>query len=178
MTDVVIHLLAWFSASADIEALRTTAPEPISREVAAEHLAAARAAGAELDVDPDLLLSIAAHESRYTDARTPENGGAMESCGPMTPEPLARCPRRASTHDGYRAGARHLRGWISATRGNVRRALLGYAGGYRLLSACDAGPVIVTRRGRQLDVCNTPDVFLAGAARIRRARERARAALW
>lgn len=177
MTEVVIQLLAWFSASADIEALRTTAPEPIGRDVAAEHLAAARVAGAELDVDPDLLLSIAAHESRYTNARTPENGGTMESCGPMTPEPLARC-RRASTYDGYRAGAAHLRGWLAATRGNMRRALVGYAGGYRLLAACDAGPVIVTRRGKQLDVCNTPDVFLAGAARIRRARERARSALW
>lgn len=174
MLDIVLHLaiaLGLGPAPSDVEALRRTASEPLLAQVAAEHLTAARAAARQYGVDADLLLSIAWHESRYTDATTPEIGGRV-SCGALTPTPVARC-----YHDGvlidYLRGAEHLAGWIAAARGNLRAALLGYAGGYALLRACASGPVLRDRSGGQLDLCGTPDVFLWRARWIRREMTRA-----
>jgi soluble lytic murein transglycosylase-like protein len=128
---------------------------------AVQHLRAARVAAVVVDVDPDLLLSIAHHESRYSATEaTPEVGGRV-SCGVMTPEPVAACGA-ATMLDGYLAGARHLRGWLDACHGDQRCALTGYAGGYRLIAICrdDA-----TRRA-----CAVADAFLNRAAWIRKAR--------
>lgn len=174
MIDIALHLLIAIGlgpSPSDVEALRRTAPEPISAEVAAEHLLAARMASTAYGVDADLTLSIAAHESRYdAGAVTPEIGGKV-SCGSMTPTPIARC-----TNDGvlagYLRGADHLAGWIAAAHGDVRVALLGYAGGYALIHACAEGPVLRDRRGGQVDLCATPEVFLWRARWIRRERTR------
>lgn len=172
MLDLALRLaiaLGLGPSSADVEALRRTAPEPISEEVAAQHLLAARIASTIYGVDSDLTLSIAAHESRYdADAVTPEIGGKV-SCGAMTPVPMAKCSDRGILA-GYLRGAEHLAGWMRAAHGDVHAALLGYAGGYTLLRACAAGPVLRDRRGGQVDLCGTPDVFLWRARWIRRER--------
>jgi len=169
---VILVLLAMILSSPDdAEALRRTAPEPIELAVAAENLAAARAAGALVDVDPDLLLSVAAHESRYHgDAVGPESGGRV-SCGIMTPTPVASCSRQ-TVLEGYLAGARHLRTWVNATR-SLHAALLGYAGGYALIGACARGPVL-RKTGRHDDLCLTPEVFLWRRDWIRRERTKPR----
>lgn len=167
--DLFLHIviaLGLGPSPADIEGLRRTAPEPITAEVAAEHVLAARVVAAARGLDPDLILSIGAHESNYTDAVSHESGGRA-SCGPMTPTPTARCSH-AGVLVGYARGAEHLAGWLRAEHGSLRLALLGYAGGYALLRSCAAGPVVVSRRGGELDLCRTPEVFLARAAWIRR----------
>jgi hypothetical protein len=145
------------------EGARRTAPTYLTDVTALEHALAASTAARVWNVDPALLLSIAWHESRYEVTEvTPEVGGRV-SCGVMTPEPVARCSREGLV-DSYLRGARHLAQWLSAMHGNLRAALGGYAGGYRLLAFCaDGGEA----RG-----CHVADVFLGRAAMIR-ARHRA-----
>lgn len=145
-----------------------TAPAQLTEAAALEHAHAALTAGLMFDVDPALLLAIAHHESRYdATARTREPGGKW-SCGVMTPVPQASGACTVSTViAGYLAGAAHLRTWLDAARGDVRLALVGYAGGYALIGRCRRGPVIVARGPRTKDVCRTPEVFLARARRIR-----------
>jgi hypothetical protein len=167
MSTVIILLGLLFRH--DGEMLASTAPEPISTVDAAQHVAAARIAAARYHVDADLLLSIAAHESRYeTHALTLEVGGKM-SCGVMTPVPMATCDGEIDELLGYDAGARHLREWLDATHNDVRQALLGYAGGYRMIAACKLGPVYRTT-GLHQDLCTIADVFLWRATVIRVAR--------
>lgn len=139
-------------------ALRT-APEYLTPATAMQHALAAQVAARTSSLpNPSLLLSIAWHESRYgVDVRTPEVGG-RESCGVMTPTPVARC-HHESLVDSYIAGARHLETWMVAMHGDVRAALTGYAGGYRLLATCATGSDV---RG-----CHVADVFLERARRIR-----------
>lgn len=153
---------------AEARALRSWDPVDLTDASAAAHLAAARSAAVAEGVDPYLLLYIAWHESRFNPReRTPESGG-RESCGVMTPFPRARCARRPLVGQ-YLAGAKHLRGWFDACRGNARCALLGYAGGYRLIRACRRGPMR-RRRGRAVvDLCDTAWLYLHGAREIRRA---------
>jgi hypothetical protein len=106
-------ILGLLTSSADAQALRSTAPQDLPTiDVAREHLADARLAAVVYRVDHALVLSIAWHESRYTDAATPEAGGRV-SCGAMTPEPTSHCS--GSLLDGYLAGAKHLRGWLDVT---------------------------------------------------------------
>jgi soluble lytic murein transglycosylase-like protein len=164
-------MLLLFSAPTDASALRDTAPMYLTTATAARHLAAARVAGGIYDVDPDLLLSVAWHESRYvTDTITPERGGKM-SCGAMTPEPIrdvAACRvATSSVLAGYIAGARHMRAWIDACHDNLHCALTGYAGGYYLIAECKRDP--------SPKACGTWDVFLTRAARIRDHRAHLRA---
>lgn len=161
-------VFAFLVDRADAEALRATAPLYLTTDTAAENLTAARIAAAITDTDPDLLLSIAWHESRYESTQvTPEVGGKV-SCGAMTPEPThdrtACRDATSSLVSGYLAGARHLRVWLDASHGNIKTALTGYAGGYRLIAAC--------RRGERVHGCATPDVFLGRAQRIRDRRHR------
>lgn len=153
----------------DAESLRRTAPADLSLAGACANLAAARAAGAELAVDPDLLLAVAHHESRYQAGAVTAEPGRKVSCGVMTPEPLRTC-RPSTLERGYLDGARHLRGWLDACRGRLRCALTGYAGGFRLVSACARGPVVSHRRLGDLDLCRTADVFLRRARLIRESR--------
>lgn len=154
--------LFWPSAR-DSEALRQSAPYYLTQETAEEHLAAARVAAFVYNLDADLLLSIAHHESRYTvDEKTPEVGGKV-SCGLMTPIPHrnpSTCPEPDDPFiDGYLDGANHLRGWYTACGNRRRCALLGYAGGYALIRACAKGPVL--RNGTDGDdLCRTPEVFM------------------
>lgn len=159
-------------ADVDADAFRTTAPRHLTLESAREHLWAATVAALAFDEDRDVLLSIAHHESNYEHQAVtvePEIGtGRRVSCGVMTPEPIASCPRGMTVLSGYLAGARHLRAWLDAYRGNLHAALLGYAGGgeHGLVGACRRGPVII-RPG--VDACGTARVFLWRAALIRRA---------
>ncbi len=165
---MAIHLLvAWTSPLAtDLAAgVRRTAPY-MAPEDAHAHATAAVIAGIAYDVDPAVLLAIGWHESRYDHAAVTVEEGGKVSCGVMTPEPIARCPSKPSLAAGYLAGAAHLRTWIDASRGNLVRALLGYAGGYRLIARCAQGPVVVTRGPRRKDVCRTPQVFLERARAI------------
>src|SRR4029077_5292767 len=142
MIELLFRVVVLLASNHDAEALQRTAPEPIEIEVARENLAAARIAGIAYRIDPDLALAVAAHESRYkADAIGPESGGRV-SCGSMTPEPVANCSARQTTLDGYLAGVAPRRGWIGATA-SMHEALLGYAGGYRLIKACRVGPVVV-----------------------------------
>lgn len=175
MVDVVTLLIGLLLTApgdaGDAAGLRATAPQYLNAGTAVLHLTAARAAGSVYGLDPDLLLSIAHHESRYTVARTPEAGG-LTSCGVMTPQPLAKCDSTSVT-GGYLEGAAHLRKWVDNTR-DQRTALLGYGGGYRAIKACAAGPVTRVRAGRTVDLCSVVDIFLGRAYAIKRSRSRTR----
>ena len=163
MTALIAVILALFSPRADAEALARTAPSDLSIGAAVLHLGAARAAALETGTDPELVLSISWHESRYVSNAVGVEPGGRVSCGVLTPEPVARCGR-VGLVDQYVAGARHLRVWMDATP-SLHAALLGFAGGYRLIAMCQRGPVII-RPG--VDACLTPEVFMWRAAWIRR----------
>lgn len=165
---IVVLLILRLLVPGAAHALRSTAPRDLTDLAAEQNLAAALVAAHEEHVDPTLLLSIAWHESRYQAHVVTAEPGAKWSCGVMTPEPRARC-HPGSLLDGYRAGARHLRGWLEVTH-STRAALLGYAGGFALGRACRLGPVVV-RPG--VDACETPSVFLRRARQIRAALARA-----
>lgn len=169
MIDLLFAFVVWMTSSRDVEALQRTAPEPLGTELAAENLSAARIAGHMFRVDPDLLLSIAAHESRYqSDAVGPESGGRV-SCGVMQTTPRASCPKQ-TTLEGYIDGAKHLRGWIDATR-DLDTALIGYAGGYRMIKKCADGPVL-RQADPHDDLCRIARVFRWRRDWIRRERTR------
>jgi hypothetical protein len=148
-----------------IEALRASAPNDLSPSSAAVHLAAATVAARHVQVDRDLLLAIAWHESRYVTGAVGREHDGLVSCGVMTPEPTTRNARAMLT-DEYLAGARHLKTWIDAT-GSLKAGLLGYAGGWRLIKACAAGPVL-RHRDHGDDLCWTPAVFLYRARLVGR----------
>lgn len=172
MTHVLLLVLSLFVSPEQAEGLRTTAPSYLTLEQAAKHLAAAEYAGATYNVDADLLLSIAWHESRYQAAARTAEPGHKVSCGVMTPIPKEHCTA-PSLLEGYLEGAAHLRAWVDAAHGDMRTALLGYAGGYRMIQACASGEVLATRGGRDVDLCAVVGVFQGRALWIRRARTRA-----
>lgn len=158
------------TSDVDAEGLHRFAPNEVTVERAREHVWAARAAATIYDVDVDTVLAISYHESHFQeDVATAESGGRV-SCGAMTPYPTSACSPR-SLLSQYLDGTRH---WAIDWRRardvrDAREALLGYAGGYRLIRMCRQGPVI--RRGaRGDDLCRTPDVFARIRARIRAAR--------
>ncbi len=175
MTYLLWLLPILFSPSRqDVEALRRSAPLYLTAESAKDHLVAARVAGYLYRLDPDLILSIAHHESRYTVDAIAQEPGNKESCGPMTPIPLPKgeCdPNSITVGEGYRVGAEHLRGWITACKGSLRCALRGYAGGYALIAACKQGPYL-RHKTHGDDICRIPDTFLQRARYIRNLRER------
>ena len=145
--------LACQSTPAEVQALQKTAPAYLTLVSAAQHLGAARVAGARYSVDPVVLLSVAYHESRFVvDLRTRESGGRV-SCGVMTPTPQASCdPAELTLLGGYLAGAAHLRTWIdvcqAADHGRhdiddeviQRCALWAYVGGRSFHVVCEAHP--------------------------------------
>jgi hypothetical protein len=168
---LVLHLLRGSPSSADVAGLQRTDPTDLTADSALEHLTAATIAGAFTGTDPNLLLSLAWHESRYqANAIGPESNHRV-SCGPMTPEPVAHCTS-SSLLAGYIAGARHLRTWLDAMHGNEREALLGYSGGYAFRRKCHAGPVIAHRAGRDVDLCTVVEIFEWRAEWIRRERRK------
>lgn len=172
------------------DGLRTTAPTYLTAESATEHVLSATLAAMAFGLDPDLLLSIAHHESRYQYKEITREAGGKVSCGVMTPVPThakGACQLATSSPlAGYLHGAHHLRDWHAACErllSPVRRrtgmgrptiglpanalrrcALLGYAGGYYLINYC---------RTQKHRACSTPEVFLKRAAWIGRARREA-----
>lgn len=164
MLNLITFIVSLFVTDGDARALQRTAPELITIAAARDNYASAQIASVVYDVDTTLVLAIAMHESHLQpNAIGPESGHRV-SCGPMTPMPVASCVDE-SMLAGYLAGAKHLRGWIDAMHGDERAALIGYAGGYRLIAACSHGQVII-RPG--VDACLTPEVFRWRAAWIRR----------
>jgi len=135
---LVVALLA---TSEDAESLRATAPAYLDLASAREHYAAARVAGAIFDVDPELLLAISWHESRYVANVVTREPGRRVSCGVMTPVPHRRsCSAwELSILGGYIEGARHLRVWIDKCGGDRSCGMTAYAGGGGLVAACRAG---------------------------------------
>lgn len=154
----------------DVEAFRSTAPRYLTTETAHEHLLLARVAAAEHGLDADLLLSIAWFESRYTvDVIGPEVRG-KRACGVMQPMMKTACPTNPSLAGGYMQGAQHVRAWVTAARGDMRMAMLGYGGGYALINRCAEGALMVERAGRLIDLCTVADTRLYRMQAIKRAR--------
>ena len=175
----LLGLLAPDVTDAEADALRSTAPAMLTRELARDHLAAARVVAASSGLDPAMLLAIAAHESNYEPFPkniTPEpparDGAPRWSCGAMTPTPItdyAECTRIAkSTLAGYLAGADHLiTDWFRPCRGNLRCMLRGYAGAWTVRDQCAGAD--------QPRSCRAAWWFEARAHQIRQALTRARA---
>ena len=154
----------------DAEALNRFAPRYVSVEAAREHIWAARVAAAVYDVDADMTIAIAYHESRFSDNVVAKEPGGRVSCGAMTPYPTKTCTSK-SLVEQYLDGARH---WAVDWRRagdvrNDREALLGYAGGYYLIRSCRQGPVLRNKTSGD-DLCRTPEVFAQIRGRIRAAR--------
>lgn len=153
----------------DIAALRHfDSQDLVSDAQASENLLDARIAALAYNEDPDLLLAIAWHESNFTISHTIGAGG-LDACGIMTPVPMQHCVS-ASILDGYMAGAAHLRDWLDAEHDDEHQALLGYAGGYKLIRGCAKGPVMVKHGDHMYDNCHTPAVFKFRQRQIQRLR--------
>jgi soluble lytic murein transglycosylase-like protein len=167
MEQIIAAIFALFTSLADVpsaQALMSTAKDSrLTIETAVQHIAAARFAGTLTDVDPDLILAIAYHESRFTPGvEGPLLYNGKRACGVMQHVPVkGPCPKRSLLAD-YLAGAKHLAGWIRAERGDLKLALAGYAGGYAGIARYEEGAT----RARAVVQLN-----LARAARIKRARE-------
>lgn len=115
---------------AEATALASATGVRLTVDEATDHIRAARVAGALTGTDPDVLLAIAWHESRFTAHVITREPGHRVSCGVMTPEPKARCEADELTlQGGYLAGARHLRHYLDREP-DLRRALVAYAGGH------------------------------------------------
>ena len=159
------------TSDADAEALHRFAPSYVTVDAAREHVWAARAAATIYGVDADMLLAISWHESRLTANVVSKEAGGRVSCGVMTPYPTKTCVSKPLLAQ-YLDGARH---WAIDWRraGDVRsdrEALLGYAGGYRMIRNCRQGPVL-RHKTRGDDLCRTPDVFAQIRSRIVVARQ-------
>jgi hypothetical protein len=151
---------------AEVEQLRATAPTYLDNATARANLQAADVASSRFHIPRDLLLSIAWHESRYQADIVSRDPDGRVACGVMTPSPQAKC-KPVSMLEGYLAGSEHLAEWFKATR-TEREALLGYAGGWRMIKVCRAGKML--RHGDHGDnLCLTPEVFTSRARRISRA---------
>lgn len=172
MSLIVVVLSFLFTSSDDVEALRSTAPSYLTTETARSHLVAARYAASVHRVDADLLLSIAWFESRYdATARTAEPLGKT-SCGVMTPVPKPKCVT-PNLVNGYLEGAEHLRTWLDVANGNLNVAMLGFAGGYKMIKSCSEGKLMVQRGGRDVDLCTVVSARLHRMRWIQRARTKA-----
>ncbi len=152
-------------------ALRQTAPTYLTTDAeAALHLASSTLAGELFSVDPAVLLAIAYRESRYTLGVVGREVKGKRACGLMQPMMHSETCQKQTVLDGYLEGAAHLRTWLDTKtcRGDLRCALLGYAGGYALINGCAAGPVVIERNGLRADVCKfAPGSITARAAWIR-----------
>ena len=142
-------------------------PDYLSPERAAAHVFAARAASVETGIDPLLLLGMAYHESRFQpDAvsrrhcegetcvrrashwRSRTRGADFRGpyfCGVLQVEARSWRQCLAWRDDlvaTYREAAHHLRWWLDEPhcRGDLRCALLGYGGGYRLIEVGSSYP--------------------------------------
>jgi hypothetical protein len=173
MSIIVIIINALLAPQSDAEALRSTAPTYLTVETAQTHLFAARVAGGIYDIDPDLLLSLAWFESRYTVNVVGPTVRGKNACGVLQPTMETKCDASPTLLGGYIEGAAHVRQWLRASRGDMNMAMLGYAGGYALINACAEGKVLVERGGRQVDLCTVGGARLQRMRRIQHARTRA-----
>ena len=159
-------------SDSDAEALHRFAPRYVTVDAAREHLWAARVAAATYGVDADAALAISFHESRFTDGTVTKESGGRVSCGVMTPFPRKRCEAKPLLAQ-YLDGTGHWAQWRRAGDvRNDREALLGYAGGYRLIRRCRRGPVL-RHKTHGDDLCRTDVVFAQIRARIIAARQQA-----
>jgi hypothetical protein len=159
------------ASDADAAGLHRFAPNDVSVQDAYHHVWAARVAATIYDVDPDMVLAISFHESRFTDNVVAKEPGARVSCGTMTPYPTADCITK-SLVEQYLDGTRHWAvdwGRAGDVR-NAREVLLGYAGGYTLIRGCRQGPVLRHKTSGD-DLCKTPEVFGWIRTRIRATRQ-------
>ena len=167
MEQLIAAVFTLFTSLVDVpaaEALMATAKDTkLTVPIATQHVAAARFAAILTDIDPDLLLAIAHHESRYQPNVVGPLVRGKRACGVLQHVPItAKCPEPSILRD-YVNGAKHLAGWIKAQRGDLKRALIGYAGGYALLGMCD--------RGEAPRTCTIANYHLARMKRIKRARD-------
>jgi hypothetical protein len=165
-------VLAFLSptSDADAEALHRFSPNEVTVDRAHDHIWAARVAAAVYGVDPDLSLAISWHESRFQAHVVGPAVNGRRACGAMQPVPTGKCEWKTILEQ-YLEGTEHWAVWKRA--GDVRNdheALLGYAGGYRLLRSCRLGPVLRHKTYGD-DLCLTPEVFEGIRARILRARQ-------
>jgi len=166
MLEILLRLIVMLQDPRDVEALQRTAPSDLSEETASINLAAARVAGVLYDIQPEIILAIAWHESRYDPTVVGPLVRGKHACGVLQHVPTAKkCPEPSILRD-YVDGAKHLATWIRAQRGDLERALIGYAGGYALLKRCDDG--------EELRACSIARVHLARAKRIKRSRNHLR----
>jgi hypothetical protein len=145
---------------------------PIER--AAPAVAAAVQVGEETGLPPEVLVAIAHHESDFQPAAVSwraANGQRLDRlavpdvlprgavCGYLQSMTTTRlgCLEATTPIGGMRAGARELVEWLGACRGDLRCALVGYAGGNRAVTLLHAGTL---PRG------NFADLFLAHARRL------------
>ena len=159
------------TSDADAEALHRFAPSYVTVDAARDHVWAARTAATIYGVDADMLLAISWHESRLTANVVSKEAGGRVSCGVMTPYPTKTCVSKPLLAQ-YLDGTRH---WAIDWRraGDVRsdrEALLGYAGGYRMIRRCRRGPVL-RHKTHGDDLCRTPGVFAQIRSRIVAARQ-------
>lgn len=167
--DFVMHtlaiLLSLIVTTAEAEGLRATAPRDLTIEEATEHLTAARAVAQAFNIDETILLAIAYRESRYTLGLPGRPINGRMACGVMQViVKLGRCAPQ-SHEDEYTAGALELTQWMKA-QPDIERALLGYAGGYRLLNHCKTEP-----KDKR---CGIGRAVLARAKRIKRSLSQSR----
>lgn len=158
-------------SNADAEGLHRFAPDEVTVDRAYEHVWAARIAAAVYNVDPDMVLAIGYHESRFEDGAVSNESEGRVSCGTMTPYPTSACAKKTLLAQ-YLDGTRHLAidwGRASGVR-DAREVLLGFAGGYALIRACRHGPVLRYQISGD-DLCKTPEVFAWIRMRIREARK-------
>lgn len=167
MEQLLAAVFTLFTSLTDVpsaKALMTTAKDSrLTIETAVQHVTAARFAGTMTSVDPDLILAIAWHESRFTPGvEGPLLHNGKRACGVMQHVPIrGPCPKRTLLAD-YLEGAKHLAVWIRAERGDIERALAGYAGGYPAIKRYEEGASRVHA---------VVQLNLSRAARIKRARE-------
>lgn len=171
MEQLLTAVFTFIMSLADVpaaEALMSTAKDThLTVETATQNIAAARFAAVLTDTDPDLLLAIAHHESRYEPTVIGPLVRGKHACGVMQHVPVTGpCPAPSLVAD-YLAGAQHLAEWIRVQHGNLERAMIGYCGGYALLALYDDGGA---ERGRAIARLN-----FGRAKRIKLARESRRA---
>lgn len=152
----MLHLIKLAFVAALVARSKHDHPDPNREQLA---LTAAKSVGVEYG----LLRGIALHETHEHLHHVQVEANGWLSCGVGTSTPVATIGECiAYINGGYAALARDLRVWMDATdpatheQLSRREALIGFAGGYRLIFLCRRGPVII-RPG--VDACLTPDVF-------------------
>lgn len=175
MLDFLFVVLSALWPENDAIALTSTAPGCLTVEKAKKHLAASYIASLKYGIDQDLILSIAYYESSYRSRMVTKEPRGKVSCGVMTPIPTKNMDvcrhHNSSLLNGYMAGTKHLKWWLTTCKNNKKCALLGYNGGFALINTCKAGPYYRTKGRKQIDVCKNNEVRVRRARTINRTRK-------